>query len=30
LCKLKSSCWIVAMVLGDQEVFLFQLNHDEC
>jgi hypothetical protein len=23
LCKLTSSCWVVAMVVGDQEVFLF-------
>jgi hypothetical protein len=23
LCKLSCSCWVVAMVIGDQEVFLF-------
>jgi hypothetical protein len=26
LCKLRSSCWVVAMVVGDQEVFLFLIK----
>jgi hypothetical protein len=26
LCKLGNSCWVVAMVVGDQEVFLFLIK----